>query len=165
MKADDAALASVAAILWDERQYLEDLLFALVSEQLVVAAGRTRWLARADAGVQEAVSRLRDGEVGRAVQVQALARALDVAEDSSLADLAQASPEPWREVFTEHRAALRALTAEIDAAVAENRRLLLAGSQAISDTLDRLGAFSGTYDSRGGTVRSAADPAILDEQA
>ena len=162
---DEAALASVAAILWDERQHLEDLLFSLVSEQLVVAAGQTRWLSRADEQIRGAVARLQDAEVTRAVTVSSLARALGVPDDMTLAGLAQASPEPWRDAFTDHRAALRALVAEIDAAVAENHRLLLAGSQAIRDTLDRLGPFAGTYDSRGGSVRQRTDPALLDEQA
>lgn len=162
---DDAALASVAATLWDERQRLEELLFALVAEQLIVAAGHTRWLAHADAQVRAAVAGIRDGEVARAMQVQTLVDALGIGPDSTLVDLAQASPEPWGEVFTEHRTALRGLMAEIDGAVAENRRLLLAGSQAIRDMLDRLGPFAGTYDARGGSVRRSGQGALLDEQA
>jgi hypothetical protein len=165
MDPDDPLLASVAAALWEERQRLEELLFTLVAEQLVVASGQTRWLARADAQVRGAVAGVQDGEVARAMQVQSLAHALGIGPDSSLADLAQASPEPWNEVFTEHRTALRGLMGEIEGVAAENRRLLLAGSQAIRDMLDRLGPFAGTYDARGGSVRRPTGSALLDEQA
>ena len=41
------ALSDVSNILWRERQLLELLVFKLEEEQLVLAAGRTRWLAHA----------------------------------------------------------------------------------------------------------------------
>ena len=40
------ALAELSNVLWRERELLEMLLFKLESEQLVLAAGRTHWLAR-----------------------------------------------------------------------------------------------------------------------
>lgn len=155
----------MAAFLWDERGRLEELLFALVAEQLIVAAGHTRWLAHADAQVRFAVARVRDGEVSRAMHAQSLAQAWGLGPDSTLADLVAASQAPWDDVFAEHRTALRGLIAEIEGAVAENRRLLLAGSQAIRDMLDRLEPFAGTYDARGGSVRPSGHGALLDEQA
>ena len=39
------ALSDVSNILWRERQLLELLVFKLEEEQLVLAAGRNRWLA------------------------------------------------------------------------------------------------------------------------
>ena len=40
-------LQEVSTTLWQERNLLELLLFKLEEEQLLLAAGRTRWLARA----------------------------------------------------------------------------------------------------------------------
>src|SRR5260370_24300213 len=45
-------LREVSAILWRERHLLELLLFKLDEEQLVLAAGRTRWLPRATPDVE-----------------------------------------------------------------------------------------------------------------
>ena len=47
------ALSDVSNILWRERQLLELLVFKLEEEQLVLAAGRSRWLVVRDARGRE----------------------------------------------------------------------------------------------------------------
>jgi hypothetical protein len=158
--------AEVASVLWSEREMLEHLLFKLVEEQLVLAAGSTRWLNCADAEVRAATARLQLGEVTRAVQVEALAERLHMPVATTLAELASIAPEPWPLVLTEHRAALRSLVAEIDAVAAENRRLLHAGANAIRETLDHLGDAVAGYDATGGAVSygTAGGSFLLDAQ-
>lgn len=163
---DNELFAEVAGVLWSERELLEHLLFKLVQEQLVLAAGSTRWLNHTDAELQLALDRVRLGEVARAIQVEALAQQLNRPITSTLAELAAIAPEPWSLVLGEHRSALRALVAEIDAVAAENRRLLHVGANAIRETLDRLGDAVAGYDANGSAVRfgSAAGSFLLDAQ-
>lgn len=159
------AFGAVTAALWAQREALEALLFRLVEEQLVLTSGSTRWLARADEDVREAVARLRADELLRAIEVEALAQAARLPSDASLADLADALPDPWGTVLGEHRAALRTLMTEIGAVSAENRRLLSAGASAIRDTIDSLSQSLSTYNARGGTVSSSGGPLLLDQRA
>jgi hypothetical protein len=164
--ADTDVFALVAGVLWSERELLDQLLFKLVEEQLVLAAGSTRWLNHADREVRGAMERLRLSEVIRAAEVAALAESLNLPLETTLAELATIAPEPWPFVLTEHRTALRTLVAEIEAVAAENRRLLNAGAHAVRETLDRLGDAVAGYDATGGAVSYGASgrPFLLDEQ-
>lgn len=94
-------------ILWHERLLLEDLLFALEAEQWVRSAGRTRWLARVADDIDTAGARLRDAEVLRAVEADAVAAGLGLAPAPSLTELADRVGEPWRTILLEQRAVLR----------------------------------------------------------
>lgn len=162
---DEGALASLAAILWQERRQLERLLYTLATQQLLLTAGQTRWLGHADTDIEVAASTLRDSEVLRAMEMTVICEKLGVDAEVTLAELALEAGEPWTTTITDHRAALRTLAAEIDAAVAENRRLLKAGAKAIGETLSSLTSFSATYDAHGGAVRRGDGPTFLDEQA
>jgi hypothetical protein len=165
IRMDEGALASLTAILWQERRQLERLLYTLTTQRLLLAGGHTRWLGRADADIEAAASTLRDSEVLRAMEMNVICEKLGVHADITLEELALAAGEPWTTALTDHRTALRGLTVEIDAAVTENRRLLKAGAKAIGDTLASLTTFSATYDSHGGAVRRGDGPTFLDEQA
>lgn len=162
---DEGALASLASLLWQERRQLERLLYALTTQQALLMSGRTRWLGHADTDIEVAASTLRDSEVLRALEMSAICEKLGVDPQITLDELAHAAGEPWTTTLSDHRAALRALAAEIDAAVAENRRLLKAGAKAIGETLSSLTSFSTTYDSHGGAIRRGDGPTFLDEQA
>lgn len=162
---DEGALTSLASILWQERRQLERLLFSLTTQQLLLTAGATRWLGHADTDIEVAGATLRDSEVLRAIEMTVICEKLNVSADISLDELAHAAGEPWTTTLHDHRRALTTLTAEIDAIVRENRRLLKAGSKAIGETLSSLTSFSATYDSHGGTARRSDRPTFLDEQA
>jgi flagellar FlgN protein len=157
--------AGVAAVLWSEREILERVLFAVTTERLVLESGQTRWLARADQQVQDALEVLRTSEVLRSAEVQALADQLNLPFETNLAGLASIAPEPWPYVLNEHRTALRDLTAEIDAVTTDIRRLLHAGAQAIGETLDRLGDAFSAYTANGAVATFPARPIFIDEQA
>lgn len=160
---DDAALTSLAALLWAERRHLERLLYALTTQQLLLTGGHTRWLGHADTDIEAAASAVRDAELLRALDMGGITEKLGVDPDITLAELAERVAEPWATTLTDHRTALRALTAEIDQTVERNRQLLTAGSKAIGETLAKLTSFSSTYDSAG-TVRRDDGPSFLDEQ-
>jgi hypothetical protein len=119
-----AAFSAVSAALWSQRDALETVLFKLVEERFVVASGSARWLNRADDEVRSAIATMQMGEVLRAVEVEALAQAVELPGIATLDELADALPEPSRLILRDHRSALRSLVAEIEAVAEENRRLL-----------------------------------------
>jgi hypothetical protein len=164
MTDDSEAFAGVSGTLWAQREALEQLLFRLTEEHLIVTGGHTRWLPRADDEVREAVDRLRLGEVARSVETEALALAMGLPAEATLAQLAEAAPAPWSTLFDEHRTALRSLALEVRALTATNLRLLDAGARAIRESLDSITSSVSVYDATGSSVRPTG-PVLLDEQA
>ena len=132
-------LREVSAILWRERHLLELLLFKLDEEQLVLAAGRTRWLARATREVEMVLEEIRQTELERAVEVSRVAVDLGLRAGASLRQLAEAAAEPWRGILAEHREAFLTLTDEVTVLVQTNRELLVRGQKAVRDVLASIG--------------------------
>lgn len=132
-------LREVSAILWRERHLLELLLFKLDEEQLVLAAGRTRWLPRATREVELVLDEIRQTELERALEVSRVATELRLPPGASLRQLADAAPAPWQGLLVEHRQAFLALTDEITGLVQSNRELLMRGQRAVRDVLASIG--------------------------
>ncbi|WP_432514943.1 flagellar export chaperone FlgN [Kineococcus sp. SYSU DK001] len=149
-------LAEVSGILWKERELLELLLFKLEEEQLVLASGRTRWLAHATREVEFVMEQIRTTELLRATEVDAVAAELDLEPGPSLNAVAGAAPEPWGEIFRGHRDAFLTLTAEIQDLADANRDLLNAGSRALRETLLGLDKPLDTYTARGKNTAASA---------
>jgi hypothetical protein len=161
-------LTDVASILWREREALELLLFKLEEQQLVLAAGRTRWLERATREIEIVLDQIRRTEVLRAAEVDAAAGDLGLPAAPSLLALADAAPPAWDTLLREHRTAFLALTTKIIAVAEANRELLTAGQRlAREEVLAVTG--SATEAHRGGRrnlVRLGAPQAeISDEEA
>jgi len=155
-------LHEVSAILWRERNLLELLLFKLEEEQLVLAAGRSRWLAHATREVEAVLDRIKDAELARSMEVDAAAPGLLLRPGASLRELAEAAPAPWGPMFEEHRQAFLELTEEIVAVANANKELLARGAQAVRDTLSFVAdrQKDDTYGFTGATERR---PLVLDE--
>jgi hypothetical protein len=105
------SLADLASTLWREREALGLLLFKLEQEQLLLAAGRTRWLEHATREVEFVLDRIRKTEVLRAIEADAAALELGLPPNPSLLQLADAAPPPWNDLLHDHRKAFLALTA------------------------------------------------------
>src|SRR4028119_18381 len=60
------SLTEVSSILWRERELLELLVFKLEEEQLLLAAGRARWLTFATREVEMVLAEIKRSELGRA---------------------------------------------------------------------------------------------------
>ena len=63
----ETALAHVSSALWRIRELLELLTFKLETEQVLVAAGRTRWLGRATHEVELVLEEIRHAELRRSI--------------------------------------------------------------------------------------------------
>jgi hypothetical protein len=157
-------LHEVSSVLWRERELLELLLFKLEEEQLVLAAGKTRWLTHATREVEMVLEEIRRAELSRSVHVDAAATALGLGADVSLRALAEACPAPWDDIFTEHRKAFLAATQEIEALARANRDLISAGYRAARETLSSIGGQDvQLYDPKGQSVARATGPRLINE--
>lgn len=158
------SLTEVSSILWRERELLDLLLFKLEEEQLLLAAGRSRWLAHATREVEMVLDELRRAELGRSVEVEAVALSLGLEPGVSLRELAEKAPSPWDDILREHRNAFLSATQEITALAQTNKELLTSGFRAARETLMSLGdAEVATYDPSGQSVQRTRGPRLLNE--
>lgn len=157
------ALREVSSILWRERHLLELLLFKLEEEQLLLAAGRTRWLSHATREVEMVLDEIKQTELARSVEVESAAAALGLGPDPSLKLLAETAPEPWGNLFEDHRVAFLAITDEITSLAEANRQLLTRGYQAAKEMLATMGETRvEVYGPGGVTTVSPRQPMLID---
>jgi flagellar biosynthesis/type III secretory pathway chaperone len=145
-------MQELSSVLWRERELLDMLLFKLEAEQLLLAAGRTRWLPHAAREVEAILENVREAELLRAVVADAAADELGLESNTSLRALAEATEEPWRTIFLDHRDAFAAVAAQVRELADSNKELLTAGAQAAQATLLSMSDGPGTYGSDGATV-------------
>lgn len=119
------AIERISDLLWRERRLLELLLFKLEEEQLLLAAGRTRWLSLATRELETVLEELHYVELERGVVAEEAATAFGLRGGPTLGELAAVAPEPWPGLLVRHRDALTGLTTEIEG-VAEATHDLLA---------------------------------------
>lgn len=149
----EAALANVSAALWRIRELLDLLTFKLETEQVLVAAGRSRWLARATHEVELILEEMRHADLRRTIELGDVAEALGLDPDISLSELAEAAPAPWGTVLTDHRETLIKATTEITALAESGRELLKSSYSGLQETLGLLSASPepSTYTADGAT--------------
>lgn len=158
------SLSDVSAILWRERQLLELLLFKLEEEQLLLAAGRVRFLAHATREVEVVLEEIKRAELARATEVEAVAAELGLGSSPSLRQLISAAPDPWRGVLADHRDAFLAATQEITEVAQANRELLAGGQRAVGEALRWMGAgHDETYTPWGAKTGPQTGSLLLDE--
>ncbi len=158
------ALSDVSNILWRERQLLELLVFKLEEEQLVLAAGRSRWLAYATREVENVLGEIKRIELERAIQVAAAGRELGLSGSPTLRELSGLTDAPWDGIFNEHRRALLTLAQEIDAITKANRDLLQRGNQAAREAIAAMGEIDiDAYDAHGTLPDRSLALRIVDE--
>ena len=130
------SVADVSSILWRERQLLEQLLFKLTEEQMLLAAGQVRWIVPATNEVEIVLDEINRMELVRAMEVQTVATALGLGTNPSLRELAEHAPVPWDGMLMNHRDAFLSLTEEITEMAKVNRELLSRGDHAVRQVLE-----------------------------
>jgi hypothetical protein len=143
----------LSALLWQERELLDLLIFKLTEEQLLLTAGRTRWLQHATSEVERVVDRLRTAGLARAIEVDCLAEEWNVkADQPTLNDIAVAAPPgPWGDIFRAHLEAMTAQTAQIKELRDLNESFLRSAARSTQETAAGLLPQTGTYDAQGST--------------
>ena len=129
----------LSQILWRERELLEELAYELEVERLLLAGGRTKWLARATRDIEETLGEIRETEVLRAVAADEAAARVGLGPNPSLVALADACVEPWRGILLDHRDTLVSVAREIAELSESNKGLLTAGYRSAQETLLAIG--------------------------
>jgi hypothetical protein len=132
-------LQSFSDVLFQERRLLELLLFKLDEEQLVLEAGRTRWLALASREVETVLDELNKVELGRSVAFASVAPDLGLGTDATHQSVVDAVDPPWDSLFADHQRELKALMGEVLDAAASSRALLRDGYDTIRQALEATG--------------------------
>lgn len=154
----------LSASLWRERELLDLLVFKLEEEQLLLAAGKTRWLQYATREVEQVMERLRTAGLARSVEVGAVAREWGADENVTLRELVENAPEgPWADLFTAHLQAMSELTTQIKQLRDLNEQLLRTAIRSTHETLFDGDAKVGTYTSAGASGRPASSALIFDK--
>lgn len=162
------SLPDLAAVLWRQRELLERLVYRLECEQLLLSAGRTRFLPLATAEVESLIAELAVIEMQRSQIADAVAAELGQESGAPLEQLAAAAQPPWTEVLVEHRNALITLTGELTVLAEANRHMMAAGLQAVEQALTGLGlrqqAGPVGYDARGRRDLSSNGVTVVDRE-
>lgn len=128
-------LSGLSAVLWREREVLDDLLYRLDVQQLLLMSGRDIWLVRASREIEESIERVRSIELERAILFDAAARELGLEPSPSLSNIAAVVDEPWRGLLTDHYDAFMDLSTRIQAIISLNRELAASAQQAAQDVI------------------------------
>jgi flagellar biosynthesis/type III secretory pathway chaperone len=154
----------LSALLWRERELLEFLVFKLEEEQLLLTAGKSRWLQHATREVEQVVERLRAAGLGRSVEVASLAKQWGTDENATLRELVAHAPAgPWSEIFSAHLQVLTDLTRQIKELRDTNAQFLRAAARSAQESLASTAQDSNTYDARGMSGPLATGAQLFDE--
>ncbi|BDZ39176.1 flagellar export chaperone FlgN [Microbacterium suwonense] len=144
----------LSMLLWRERELLEMLVFKLEEQELLLAAGRSRWTKFATREIEQVLEGLREAGLARIVEAETVAAEWGAPEGAGIRDLIDTAPTAaWREVLTGHLHALTQLTDEIGRLRDGNTERLRAVMRATQETLAGLGETTGEYTTQGDRAR------------
>ncbi|MFH5880034.1 flagellar protein FlgN [Arthrobacter sp. NA-172] len=164
------AIHELSALLWRERELLDLLTFKLEEEQLLLTAGKSRWLPHGTREVEQVLEHLSKAGLARTVEVAAVAAQWGLPAESSLSALASAAPdEAWADVLSSHLNAMQQQTATIKELRDSNDQFLRAAVRSTQETMADLKPAAGTYDAHGrtgshGSTGESARSRFFDQQ-
>ena len=155
----------LSTLLWRERELLELLLFKLEEEQLLLAAGKSKWLPFATREVEQVLVRLRTAGMERTVESAALAAEWGLPDEATLRELVDVSPSlTWRDILSSHLTALTNLTAQIAEIRDTNLTFLRAAARSTQETLAGMAPDAGGYDGRGAPAMAGGTAHLFDRR-
>jgi hypothetical protein len=158
-------LNALVVCLFEESEALEHLAFKLEQEQLVLAAGKPRLLARNSAEFEQAVKALDEVSRRREALVETAAAELGLAPPTTLTALADAATdEDERRVLGQRRQVMLDQVARITELCARNREILARNLAATTDALALLGD-GPSYTAMATTTVAAPRARMLDARA
>lgn len=113
-------LAELSNVLWRQRQLLDQLLFRLTVEQMLMSDRQLRWLNWAMNAVEDVLAALRECDVVRSMVLIDIAEELGLAHDATLQEISAAAGGAWSDIFEDHRRAFLEMTDEVRALVEAN---------------------------------------------
>jgi len=133
------ATEQLTFVLWETREALEDLAFALEQTLLFASAGRARHLARSSAAVDQAMAKLAAADQRRSELLAELAPSLGLDPNPSLRMVAERLPEEEGAALLDLRRSLLALLGQVDQLADQLRGVLAQHLAAANDALAVLG--------------------------
>jgi len=153
----------LSTCLWEERAAIEQLVFRLEQENLVLASGRHRLLMQSTAEVAAASATVDQIESRRLEITAAIGRQLGLAEPVTIEAVAGALATDGAEALRAHRIALRSLMGSVTDLVERNRELIARGLAATTDALALVGAApADAYDASGTRPATVSGSLMLD---
>lgn len=163
MRDTSEPIEELTETLWFERRLLEFLLFKLVSANLVLTTGDTRFVGPSIAEVERVLEKVRVAEKVREAALGRFAESVGMhPSELTFKALIDVVPPTYRSEFNHHRHEFAAMTAEIERLAQSNRQLAVAG---VSDIQRAFGVeASDTYTAEGhhGTATMAPPRLELD---
>ena len=149
--------------LWTMRELLEQLVYKLEVQGLLLAAGRARWVPYVTAEIEAIIEAISEVETSRAAASVRLARQHGRAAHSSLAELLDHAEAPWAALLGQHRLHLLSLQAEIEEISQTNHEMARRGLMQSREIIASLGEQSvDVYDPRGLTTSLSVSSLRLD---
>lgn len=162
----DMSVNELSVLLFKERELLELLLFKLEEEQLLLTAGKARWLPHATREVEQVMERLRSAGLSRTIEVAAVSTEWGTAQDATLRDLVTAAPDgPWGDILSAHYAAMAEFVSQISHVRDINQNFLRGATRSTQETLASLDHDAGTYGAGGGAATTGSGARLLDQKA
>jgi hypothetical protein len=152
--------------LWTMRELLEQLVYKLDVQGLLLAGGRARWIPYVTAELEAIIEAIGEIEAARAQASARLARATRQPATASLAELIEHVEQPWASLLSQHRLHLLSLQAEIEEISRANSEMAKRSLMRSREIIASLGEQSvDVYDPRGMTTPLAVGSLRLDRTA
>ncbi len=149
--------------LWTMRELLEQLVYKLEVQGLLLAANRARWLPYITAEIEAIIEAIGTVERDRAAASNHLARTHGLPTNSSLAEMVALVAEPWSSLLSQHRLHLLSLQSEIEDIARSNHEMAKRSLMRSREIIASLGEQTvDVYDPRGLTTPLAGTALRLD---
>lgn len=124
--------------LWTLRELLDQLVYKLEVQQLLLGANRTRWLPYVGAELEALFTAIEDVEAARARASRQVTDRLGLPPDVGLGELATAVGAPMDQVLRSHRIHLHSLHDQVADVSRANHELARRGLSSTRDLLNAL---------------------------
>jgi len=149
--------------LWTMRELLEQLVYKLEVQGLLLASGRARWIPYVTAELEAIIEAIGEIEALRASASGRLARQRRQPPNASLAELIEHVEAPWAGLLAQHRLHLLSLQAEIEEISRANHEMAKRSLMRSREIIASLGEQTvDVYDPRGMTTPLAVGSLRLD---
>ena len=149
--------------LWTMRELLEQLVYKLEVQGLLLAASRARWIPYVTAELEAIIEAIGEIETSRAAASARLARQHHQPQHASLAELIEHVEAPWANLLQQHRLHLLSLQSEIEEISRANHEMAKRSLMRSREIIASLGEQSvDVYDPRGVTTPLAVGSLRLD---
>jgi hypothetical protein len=149
--------------LWTMRELLEQMVYKLEMQGLLLAAGRTRWLPFLNSEIESLMEAVNAVDTARSQASARLARRYGLRPDVTLSELLQYVEHPWGQLLSQHRLHLVSLQSEVEDVSNSNQELARRGLMRSREIIASLGEQSvDVYDPRGYAAPLKASALRLD---